>query len=515
MKDAVILDGESLTLEDLVAVARHGARVAVPEHVRERVQKSREVLEDIVRAGSRCYGVTTGFGPLGRVLIRPEEGRELQENLLRSHAVGVGPPLPTEVVRAAMLLRANTLAKGRSGVRPELLDRLVELLNARAHPVVPSLGSVGASGDLAPLAHMALALVGRPEGLLEMGGEVLRADEGLARLGLRPLELNLKEGLALVNGTSISTALTALAAHDALVLAKTADVALSMCLEAVGGYLAPFDEEYLALRPFAGQMACAKNVRELVRGSELVEHPGLRRAQDPYCIRCAPQVHGAAREAIAFARSLVQVELNSADDNPLIFEEEPRCRAGGNFHAQPIALAADVLATGLCTLGNISERRANYLLSGRCELLPEALVPPSVKAGLHSGLMIVQYTAAALVAELRQLASPASVQNVPTGADFEDVVSMSLAAALKARRCVELLARVLAAELVCAFQALSLREPERAGEGTRAAYEFLRAHGLRPVEADRPLGRDVERVAQLVLKAELLEAVEEAVGELA
>ncbi len=513
--EEVILDGEGLTIEALVAVARHGTRVALAERVRERVRENRRVLEELVRSGVRCYGVTTGFGPLGRVLIKPEEARELQENLILSHAVAVGSPLPAEVVRAAMVLRANTLAKGRSGVRPELLDRLVAMLNAGAHPVVPSKGSVGASGDLAPLAHLALAVVGSPHGLVELNGRIMKADEALKALGLGPLKLSYKEGLALINGTSVSTAILALAVHDALILAKTADIALAMTLEAVGGYLGPFDEEYLALRPFRGQMACARNVRRLVEGSELVGQPGLKRTQDPYCVRCAPQVHGAAREALRFARSLIEIELNSADDNPLIFEEEPRCRAGGNFHAQPIALAADVLAIGLCTLGNASERRTSFLLTGQAnEVLPDALVPPGVKAGLHSGLMLAQYVAAALVAESRAFCCPASVQNVPTGSDFEDVVSMSLAAAHKARQVLEDTAKILAAELLCAFQALSLRGPDRAGRGTRVAYEVLKAEGIEPLEADRPTSRDLERIVEIALKGKLLRAIEAEIGEL-
>ena len=510
----MVIDGNSLTLGSLVAVARGFKPVRVPEEVRERLEANRKVLEGLVGEGLRCYGINTGLGPLSHLVLEPEEASELQENLVRSHATGVGPPLPTEVVRAAMLLRANTLAKGYSGVRPEVLERLIALLNARAHPVVPSRGSVGASGDLVPLAHMALALVGDPEGVVELGGRILKADRALRELGLGRLRLSYKEGLAPVNGTSFSTAIAALATYDSLNLAKTADIALAMSLEAVGGRRAPFDEGYLSLRPFRGQMACAENVRRLVEGSRLLDHPGLRRAQDPYCLRCAPQVHGAVREAVGFSKSLIEVELNSADDNPLIFPEGTRCRTGGNFHAQPVALASDVLAIGLCSLGNISERRVNFLLKGReNEVLPDFLIPPEGRPGLQSGLMLVQYTAAALAAENRALCCPASVQNIPTGADFEDVVSMSMAAALKARQVLENTTRILAIELLCAFQALYLREPELAGEGTRAAYEFLSSKGLRPLEEDRALSQDIELVYGLVLKGELLSAVEEAMGD--
>ncbi|RLI07201.1 histidine ammonia-lyase [Candidatus Bathyarchaeota archaeon] len=513
MVEKVPIDGRGLSLEDLVAVARGLAPVEVPDAVVKRLEENRRLLEELVEEGVRCSGVNTGLGPLSHVVLGPDEAGELQENIIKSHATGVGPSLPTDVVRAAMLLRANTLAVGHSGVRPEVLARLASMLNSRAHPVVPSRGSVGASGDLVPLAHMALAVVGSPHGLVELGGRILRADEALGELGLGPLGLSYKEGLALVNGTSFSTAVLALATYDSLVLSKTADIALAMSLEAVGGRLEPFDHGYLSLRPFRGQMACAENVRRLVRGSRLVGHPGLGRAQDPYCLRCAPQVHGSAREALALARRLVEVELNSADDNPLIFAEEPRCRTGGNFHAQPLALAADVLSIGLCYLGNISERRTNFLLKGGEGVLPPFLVGPGGKPGLQSGLMLAQYTAASLAAENRALSCPASVQNIPTGADFEDVVSMSMAAALKARQILENTTRILAIEVLCAFQALALRGPEGAGDGTRAAYRFLEGRGLEPLTEDRPTGRDVELVSELVSSGGLLSAVEEALGD--
>jgi len=517
----VVLDGSSLTIEDVVDVARHGRRVVVPPEVLERVRANRAILEEaVVKGRVRCYGVSTGFGPLGQVLIAPEEARELQRNLVLSHSCAVGEPLPTEVVRAVLLLRANTLAKGRSGVRPELIQALVGLLNRHVHPVVPSRGSVGASGDLAPLAHVALVLMGRPEGRAEFSGRTLRADEALRAAGLSPIELDLKEGLALLNGTSAMAGVLALAVHDAAVLAKTADVCLAMTLEAIGGFPEAFDEQYLAQRdafPLSqGHLACARNIRVLTRGSRLLNDPRLRRAHDPYSVRCAPQVHGAVREGLAFARRIVEAELNSADDNPLFFEEEPHCRSGGNFHGQPLALAADVLAIAMATLGNISERRTALLMNRHLnELLPDFLIHPRAKAGLNSGLMITQYVAASLASENKVLAHPASVDSIPTSANFEDLVSMGLTAALKARQVVANVAYILAIELVCAAQALDIRGPEGAGLGTRAAYEALRSAGVEPVVEDDVLYWRMEKAAELVRSGELLKAVEEAVGELA
>ena len=518
----VVIDGEHLTIEAVVDVARRFRRVELSPRALERARASRAVLEEkVLKAGLRCYGVTTGLGPLGRVFIGPEDARKLQENVVLSHSCAVGDALPRDVVRAMMLIRANTLAKGLSGVRPELLERLVEMLNRKVHPVVPSRGSVGASGDLALLAHVALVLLGRPEGRAEVNGEVLRADEALRRAGIRPLEppLDRKEGLALVNGTSAMTAIAALAVHDAGRLVKVADICLAMTLEAIGGFPEAFDLDYLGQRavfPLSdGQGACAENVLRLVEGSELLRDPRIRRAHDPYSVRCAPQVHGSVREGLAFARSIVEAELNSADDNPLFFGEEPFCRSGGNFHGQPVALASDVLSISMATLGNISERRVALLLTRELnEVLPSFLVHPSARAGLNSGLMIPQYVAASLASENKVLAHPASVDTIPTAANFEDFVSMGLTAALKARDIVENVTLILAIEFLCAFQAISLRGPERAGRGTKVAYELARSYGLEEVVSDRPLSGYIEKAAELVRTGRLLEAVEGAIGRL-
>ena len=438
-----------------------------------------------------------------------------------SHSCAVREPLPVDVVRAIMLIRANTLAKGSSGVRPELLRLLTELLNKHVHPIIPSRGSVGASGDLAPLAHMALVLMGHPEGRAEVDGEVLDGHEALRRAGIKPLSppIDYKEGLALINGTSVMTAITALTVHDAKLLIKTADICLAMTLEAVGGFKEPFNIEYLNRRdvfPLSdGQKACAENVLAMIRGSELLHHPCIKRAHDPYSIRCAPQVHGTAREGLVFAKKVIERELNSADDNPLFFEEEPFCRSGGNFHGQPVAFAADVLSISMATLGNISERRTSLLMTKSLnELLPSFLIAPSAEEGLNSGFMIAQYTAASLTSENKVLAHPASVDTIPTSANFEDFVSMGLTAALKAREVVRNVKYILAIELLSACQAIDLRGPEKAGEGTKAAYNVVRASGIEMVTSDRPLYEYIEKVAELIETGELLKAVEKIIGPL-
>jgi len=516
----LVLDGSSLTISSLVEVARELRPVEIAEEALRRVEASRAVLEEVVSGRVRCYGITTGLGELSKVLVSPEEALKLQENIVLSHACAVGEPLPTEAVRAIMLLRANTLARGRSGVRRELVEKLIELLNKGVHPIIPSRGSVGASGDLAPLAHLALVITGRPEGRAEYGGRVMKADEALREAGIEPLKLDHKEGLALINGTSATTALLALSIHDAEVLVKTADVCLAMTLEAVGGFLEAFDKRYLSERPSFplsnGHLACAGNVARLTRGSRLLRADGLKRPHDPYSVRCAPQVHGAVREGLEFAKRITEAELNSTDDNPLFFEEEPYCVSGGNFHGQPLALAADVLALSMTTLGNASERRTALLTTRSLnELLPSFLVHPRARAGLNSGFMIVQYVAASLASENKALSHPASVDSIPTSGNFEDLVSMSMTAALKAREVVDNVAYILAVEFVCACQALAIRGPGEAGEGTRAAYELALGAGIEPVVEDRVLHEHIERAAELVRTGEVLRAVEEAVGRLA
>lgn len=515
----VLLDGSSLTIQQVIDVARNRREVKIPAKTMALIKANNELLKDIVRKGKRCYGITTGLGPLSEKRLSREEARELQKNMVLSHACAVGDPLPTDVVRATLLLRANALAKGRSGVRPELVNMLVEMLNRGIHPIVPSRGSVGASGDLAPLAHIALVIAGLPGGKAEINGEIMDGAKALEAAGLKPLELDHKEGLALINGVSVTTAVLALAVHDALVLAKTADICLAMTLEAVGGFLEPFDEEYLNQRnvfPLSGgHLSCARNVRRMVEGSRLLHDAHRKRAHDPYSIRCAPQIHGAVREGLAFTERVVSAALNSIDDNPLFFEKEPCCRSGGNFHGQPLALAADVLSISMSVLGNTSERRTALLMNSYLsEVLPDFLIWPGIRPGLNSGLMLTQYVAASLASENRIYACPAGIGTIPTSANFEDVVSMSLTAALKARRIVENLTYVLAIELMCAAQALSIRGAEKAGDGTKAVYEILEDHGIVPIIQDDVLYWRIDEIAELIRNGEVLKIAEEKIGKI-
>src|SRR5205814_10070691 len=435
MAASVVLDGRSLSIEDVVAVARHGASVTIAARALDAVRGSRRTVEAAIARGATIYGVTTGFGKLAHVRIPPERARQLQLNLIRSHASGLGDPLAVEAVRAMMLLRANVLVRGTSGVRPRLPEPIVAMLNARVHPRVPSQGSVGASGDLTPLAHLALALVGEGD-----DGAALKA------AGLEPIELEAKEGLAFVNGTQAQAGLAALLVHDAWVLWRTAHGAAAMSLEAVRGTPEPFDARIHAARPHPFQERSAALLRELLVGSEIREshRVGDPRVQDAYSLRCTPQILGAVGAGIDFAAGLVGVELNAATDNPLVFDAD--VVSGGNFHGQPLALALDVVAISLATLAGLAERRIERIVNPDLSAgLPAFLAR---EPGLESGFMTSQIAAAALAAECRVLATPASVQSVPTEGNQEDVVPMGMTAAWKAGRVLANAARVVAIELL-------------------------------------------------------------------
>src|SRR5213594_2164447 len=481
MPAPVMLDGHSLGIEDVVSVARHGAPVAVAPHSLAAVIGSRRTVEAAIARGDTMYGVTTGFGKLAHVRIKPEQTRDLQLNLIRSHASGVGDPLPVDAVRAMMLLRANVLVRGTSGVRPALPELIVDMLNAQVHPRVPSQGSVGASGDLAPLAHLALAMIG--EGA---DGEALRAQR------LRPLTLEAKEGLAFVNGTQAQTGMAALAVHDAWVLWRTAHAAAAMSLEAVRGTPEPFDQRIHDARPHPLQQRSAALLRELLAGSEIREshRENDPRVQDAYSLRCTPQVLGAVGEALAFAERLVTVELNAATDNPLVFGRD--VLSGGNFHGQPIALALDVLGIGLTTLAGLAERRLARIVNPDLSAgLPAFLAR---EPGVESGFMTAQIAAAALVADCRVLATPASVQSVPTEGNQEDVVPMGMSAAWKADRILANATRIVAIELLAAAQGLEYLKPLTPGRGVARTYAAIRSE-VAPLDSDRPLTADIERVA--------------------
>jgi len=507
--DTVTLDGASLSLEQLEAVARLGARVALSAPAREAVARARAVVDGATARGAVVYGVTTGFGNFADVVIPAERLRELQLNLVRSHAAGVGEPLAEAEARALMLLRANVLAKGFSGVRPETLDLLIGMLNARIHPLVPQQGSVGASGDLAPLAHLARVLVGDGECLV--GGRARPSADVLAAAGLQPARLEAKEGLALINGTQLMTAVAALALIDARRLARCADVVAALSVDALKGTDAAFDPRIQQARPHPGQAASAANLRRLLAGSPIREsHRDCGKVQDAYSLRCVPQVHGAARDALDYVERTLNVEMNAATDNPMVFAETAELLSGGNFHGEPVAMAADVLAIAVAELGAISERRIERLVNPVLSGLPAFLTRDG---GLQSGLMMVHVTAAALASESKVLCHPASVDSIPTSANKEDHVSMGAHAARKAASVVVNTSRILAIEAIAAGQALELLRPLETAPPLRAALARLREQ-VPPYEADRSLAREVETLAGSLRRGALLEAAEAVCGRL-
>ncbi len=508
MTTITIGDGP-LSIEDLVSIARSGARVEVSAGVRERVRAARRMVEQWVQEGRPVYGVTTGFGALCDVAIPREQTRALQENILMSHAAGVGDALPAEVVRAIMAVRIQDLSRGRSGVRELTLDALVDLLNAGVEPVVPEKGSVGASGDLAPMAHLALVLIGKGEAWYH--GTRMSGAKALEAAGLRPLHLEAGEGLALINGTQVMAALCALAVHDAGMLAATADIACSISLEVLMGTNVEFDPRIHAARPHPGQIEAADAMYRVTKNSAIMSsHKECGRIQDAYTLRCSPQVHGASRDAIRHVRRVVEIELGSATTNPLIFPETGEFLLGGNFHGQPLALAADYLCMAAAELASISERRVERLVNPQLSGLPAFLVTDS---GLNSGFMIAQYTAAALVSENKVLSHPASVDSIPTSANKEDHVSMGTIAARKCRSVIANAQTVIAIELLCGCQAVDLLTKGRPGIGTEAAYRACRR--VVPVlEKDRELGVDIDRMVSLVRSGDVVRDVESAVGTL-
>jgi histidine ammonia-lyase len=492
MSSPLLLAGQTLTLEEVAEVARAGRLVALNPAALPAIRASRAVVDQLLAGGGTAYGINTGFGKLSDVRIEPGQVRDLQRNLVRSHACGLGEPLPEDEVRAMLLLRANVLAKGFSGVRPRLIEALITLLNHRIHPVIPARGSVGASGDLAPLAHLGLALMG--EGLVLHEGRRVPAALALLQTGLAPITLEAREGLALLNGTQGITAVGALALARALRVAELADLAGAMTLEALKGTPTPFDERIHAVRPHSGQIAAAAHLRSLLADSEIRESHRLNdpRVQDAYCLRCMPQVHGAVRDTLAQARTTLEIETGAATDNPLIFAEEGDILSGGNFHGAPLALALDTAAIAVTTLMGIGERRIDRLVNPDInEGLPPFL---SKTPGVSSGLMIAHVAAAALLNEAKVLAHPASVDSVPTSGGKEDHVSMGMTAALKFRQIVENAERLLAIELLCAAQGLEYRAPLRPARRVGDALAVVRSLVL-PLADDRVLASDIEVLA--------------------
>ena len=504
----VVLDRE-LTLDDFVAVVRGGARVRLADAARERLAAARALVERMIVEGTPVYGVNTGFGKFQQVRIADSELRALQRNLVLSHAIGVGEPFPAEVVRGMLLLRAQSLALGASGVRPELVERLLTFLQLGIHPVVPAQGSVGASGDLAPLAHLAMAVIG--EGDVEVGGVVRPAADALAEAGLAPLELEAKEGLALVNGTQAMASLLALLVVDAEVLVKAADVAAAMTVEALKGSHHPFEEAVARLRPHPGAAEVTANLRALLRDSQInASHAHCDKVQDAYSLRAVPQVHGAVRDALRHVRAVLEVELASVTDNPLLIVDEGRAISAGNFHGEPLALIADYAKVALAELASISERRVEQMLNPALSGLPAFL---AVDGGLNSGLMVSQYTAAALVSENKVLAHPASVDSIPTSANQEDHVSMGTIACRQAREVLGNATWVIAIEVMSAAQALDFRGGLEPGAGVAAAYRRVRA-GLPHLDHDVYLRPGLDGVRELVRSGALVREAEAVVGAL-
>jgi histidine ammonia-lyase len=495
----IALSGDDLTFEQLYGIACRGEAVGLAPTAMERMKASRAVVDRVVSTGATAYGINTGFGKLASVRISPEQVRQLQVNLVRSHACGVGAPLSEVETRAMMLLRANALAKGLSGVRPRVVETLCAMLNARLHPVIPSQGSVGASGDLAPLAHLALVVIG--EGQAAYRGELLPGGEATRRAGIPPVALEAKEGLSLLNGTQGMLALLCLALYEADILVDTADVAAALSLDALRGSPGAFDARIMRARAYPGAATTARHLARLNEGSQIREsHRSAAkdpRVQDAYSLRCTPQVHGAVRDSLAQARETAAVELNSATDNPLVFARDANngdIISGGNFHGQPLAMAADQVAIAIATLGGIVERRLEQMTNPLTSMLPAFLTP---EPGLNSGFMIAQVTAAALTSENKSLTAPHSVDSISTSGNQEDYVSMGMSGARRLERMLDNLRRTIAIELLCACQGIDLLAPLQTGALAKKAYEAVRAKSVKVTE-DRPLAADIEAVSTLI-----------------
>ncbi|OPJ56503.1 histidine ammonia-lyase [Alkalithermobacter paradoxus] len=504
----IYITGNDLTIEDIVKVSRENYKIEITPEAIDNVRKARELVDKFVDEEKIVYGITTGFGKFSDVTISKEETKTLQRNLIISHACGVGKHFSEDIVRAMMLLRINALSKGNSGVRLQTLNTLVEMLNKGVHPIVPEKGSLGASGDLAPLSHMVLVMLGEGEAIYK--GERLSGKAALDKAGISTIDLTSKEGLALINGTQVMTAVGALTVYDAMNLLKIADISAALTMEALNGIVTAFDEKVHKVRSHKGQINTAKNMLRLLEGSNMTTNQGQIRVQDAYALRCIPQIHGASKDAIEYVKEKINIEINSATDNPLIFPEQEEVISGGNFHGQPMALSFDFLGIALAELANVSERRLERLVNPALGGLPAFLTK---NGGINSGFMIVQYSAASLVSENKVLAHPASVDSIPSSANQEDHVSMGTIAARKAREILENVRSVIAMEILGACQGIDLAGNKGLGVGTKIAYDIVRKH-THTIEDDIVMYTEINKCEEIVKSNILVEEIEKVIGKL-
>lgn len=508
MEKVIYLDGNSLTVEDVVAICRHGAKVALTEEAKNAIRISRAIVDQNVAEKKVVYGLSTGFGKFVNVAIPEEDLDKLQYNLIVSDACGVGDPFKEDVTRAIMLLRANALAKGYSGIRLSTVETLLEMLNKGVHPVIPEKGSVGSSGDLCPLAHMVMPMIGEGEAIYQ--GKTMPGKEAMKAAGIPLVTLKAKEGLALINGTCAMMGVASLAIHDAGILIKTADISGCLTVDALEGIVDPYDPRIQKIRPHSGQIDAAANFRQILEGSQLTVHQGEIRVQDAYTLRCLPQIHGASRMAYDYVRKVIETEINSVTDNPLIFPDNGDIFSGGNFHGQPVSVAMSTLGLAMAEYANVAERRIERLVNPQLSGLPGFLTPVE---GINDGFMVAQYAAAALVSENKILAHPACVDSIPTSANQEDHVSMGTIASRNAATIINHVQHVLAIELICAAQAADFKGADQLGKGTKAAYDVVRS-AVSFMDSDRAIYLDTNKIVALLQDGKFVEAVENAVGTL-
>lgn len=508
-ENLVIIDGKSLTIEDVVNVARNNYKIKIADEALVKVDKARKLVDDFVDEKRVVYGITTGFGKFSDVVISKEESSDLQTNLIISHACGVGTPFTDDISKAIMLLRVNNLSKGHSGVRRLTLNTLVEMINKNVCPIIPEKGSLGASGDLAPLAHMVLVMLGLGEATFE--GERMSGAEAMKKAGIEPIVLTSKEGLALINGTQVMTAVGTLVTYEAIQLLKLSDISTALTVEALKGITDAYDPRLHHVRPHLGQIKTAENLLNILKDSKLTTKQGEIRVQDAYTLRCVPQIHGASKDAIQYVVDKINIEINAVTDNPIIFPDDQVVFSGGNFHGQPMALPFDFLGIAIAEIANVSERRIERLVNPQLSGLPAFLTP---HGGLHSGFMIAQYAAAALVSENKVLAHPASVDSIPSSANQEDHVSMGTIAARKARDILFNAQNVVAIELLSAAQAIDFDDASKLGKGSKAAYDVIRRE-VTKIEEDRVMYLDFNKIYDIIKTNEIVESVENVIGTLA